>query len=878
MARADDPTPLEVANHFLLTGKYTEAEEKFDGLKDEQMAAIAMGKARCAWQTGRQAETIAILTKAIEKHPKAAALHAELAISRLAQGNFVTAETTAAAALAIDKDNLPAHWALAELLRLQGKLPEANRAYEWFVDYYNEAQPEDAESLWYIGRATAQFARWNRLSDQFSFLVNELYPDAIASDPDFWPARLEAGQLYAEKYNEAEAAKELKAAAMLNPNAAEVHAAMGALAVQNFEFSQAQDAVERALEINPKCLSAKLVQADVHLSNVEPQQAVDVLRGALELNPHHEATLGRMAAALAALDGLKEGNPGPRAQKIIEQKTASNPHAGEFYYAMAESFDKLRRYPPAAEYYRKAAEVMPQLLYAQGQEGLMLMRLGDEARARKLLEASFEADPFNVRVSNTIKVLEVLDDYDTLETEHFIIRFDPKYDRLLAKYSAAWLEEQYPLLCRQFGFTPPQKSLFEIFNRARNTDGHGWFSARMVGLPHIHTIGACAGQMVAMQAPTEGHRFNWARVLKHEFIHVLNLQQTNFNIPHWFTEALATLNEGYPRPKSWNDLLASRLAENKLFTLDNINLGFIRARNGDEWNLAYCQAELYAEFMIASFGEDALAKMLAAYADNLSTAAAIQRSFGIDQAEFENQYQQYVAKVVARLPKASQEVELSSAAIEKALKADPRNPVWLARSARVALDRKDYASARRQADTALKAEPKNQLAAYVRARLYLLLGETKPAIELLMATLDEAQPQPNLLSLLAGLRLKAEDCDEAARLYELGATADPTDTKWSKALASVYLKSKQHEKLMPVLARLAEIDADDFTIRKKLAELSIKARDFPAATRWARQAIQIDVKDAEIHGLLADALEASGSMDAARQERSIAKELTDGQP
>lgn len=873
MAHAAEPTPLEVANRLLLTGKYAEAAEKFSALPEQHAVAAALGKARCAWQAGSRSEAIAILTGAIEKFPKAAPLHAELAIDALAQGNTVTAEAAVAAALAIDRRYLPAHWVQAELFRLQGKLDDANRAYEWFVDEYNDTQPTDAEALWYIGRATAQFARWNRLSDQFSFLVNELYPDAVANNPDFWPAHLEAGLLFLEKYNEAEAVKELKAALQINPNATEVHAALAALAVQNFELSRAQESVDRALEIQPKCLAARLVQADIHLANIDLQLAVDSLRAALELNPHDEGALGRMATALAAIDGLKDGKPGPRAEKIIEQVTARNPHAGDFFYAMAEAFDKLRRYPPAAKYYRKAAEVMPQLLYAGGQEGMMLMRLGDEARARKLLTASFDADPFNVRVNNTIKVLEVLDGYDTLETEHFIIRFDPEYDRLLVKYAAAWLEEQYPLLCKQFGFEPPRKSLFEIFNKARSTDGHGWFSARMVGLPHIHTIGACAGQMVAMQAPTEGEQFNWARVLKHEFIHVLNLQQTNFNIPHWFTEALATLNEGYPRPKAWNDLLASRLAEKKLFTLDTINLGFIRARNGDEWTLAYCQAELYAEFMLARYGDDALARMLSAYADNLGTAAAIERSFGIRQAEFESQYRKYLAEVVATLPATSQTEAPTPAEIAKNLKADPHSPTLLALSARTALDRKEYAQARRQADEALKLDPRNQLAAFVRARLYLLLGETQPAMDLLVGTLDEAHPQPNLLALLAGLRFKAEDYQEAARLYELGTKADPADTKWSKALASVYLKSKQTEKLKPVLEHLAEYDPDDFAIRKKLAELARDAKDFAAAQRWATEAIHIDVNDAEVHRILADACEAQGNTAQAKEEHAVAAEL-----
>src|SRR5262249_42815666 len=201
--------------------------------------------------------------------------------------------------------------------------------------------------------------------------------------------------------------------------------------------------------------------------------------------------------------------------------------------------------------------------------------------------------------------------YETLETEHFKIKFNPKHDKMLATYMGQWLEEVYPQLVHQMGFAPPEKSLFEVFCRFKNTDGHGWFSARMVGLPHIHPIGACAGKIVALQSPSEGQqRFNWSRVVKHEFVHVINLQQPDFNITHWFTEALAVLNEGYPRPQSWNDLLVERSARGKLFNLDSINLGFIRPRSSDDWTLAYCQASLYAQFMRERYGEDAIARML----------------------------------------------------------------------------------------------------------------------------------------------------------------------------------------------------------------------------------------------------------------------------
>ena len=92
----------------------------------------------------------------------------------------------------------------------------------------------------------------------------------------------------------------------------------------------------------------------------------------------------------------------------------------------------------------------------------------------------------------------------------------------------------------------------------------------MVGLPYVGTV-ALHGRMVAMQSPDDAKtKFNWARVVQHEFVHVVNLQQTNFNIPHWFTEALAVHNEGYRRP-AWDDLLAQRLKVNKLFNLETIN-------------------------------------------------------------------------------------------------------------------------------------------------------------------------------------------------------------------------------------------------------------------------------------------------------------------
>ena len=139
----------------------------------------------------------------------------------------------------------------------------------------------------------------------------------------------------------------------------------------------------------------------------------------------------------------------------------------------------------------------------------------------------------------------------------------------------------------------------------------------------------------AMASPTATDKpFNWARVLKHEFVHILTLQQTQFNIPHWYTEALAVTSEGYPRPESWNRLLQARVAAGNLMNLDTINLGFIRPKTPDDWTMAYCQSRLYAQYMTEKFGADTTARLLEAYRQNLSTDQAIPQVCGVDKVTF----------------------------------------------------------------------------------------------------------------------------------------------------------------------------------------------------------------------------------------------------
>ncbi len=139
--------------------------------------------------------------------------------------------------------------------------------------------------------------------------------------------------------------------------------------------------------------------------------------------------------------------------------------------------------------------------------------------------------------------------------------------------------------------------------------------------------------------------------------------------------------------------------------------------------------------------------------------------------------------------------------------------------------------------------------------------------------LDRGAPDDHLLSLLAGLRFKAEQYPAAEELYRIGAMRNPAADSWQRSLARLYLAQANDVKLAEVLERLAALDMDDLPIRKKLAQLALAAGDYAAAARWGREALHVDVMDVDVHRLLGKAAIGNGDFPAAADEFEVAVQL-----
>lgn len=890
-----EPQPqLKAAHEHLQHGRIAEALEAYQKLAADKIepATAAIGIADCQAFEGNLNEAQTTLTKALEQNPKNHQLLSRLAELDFLRGDYPAGQQHAEAALKVEPE-----WPLAKLVRAdclteQGKLKEADEDYRWFIRYYNRAQPTDAQVLVATGRGSAQYARWHSVSSVFKFVVNTLCPDALKNDPLCWQAYALSGSLLLEKYNREQALPELQHALKINPRAPDVLATLGQAAFQKLDLTEATSYAERALAVNPRHVGALNLQADLALRDGDGSKALAALAKAREVNPHDQQTLARVASAYLMVDGtppadelqkvlgnldhidqLDLAKPSRFSQTLIDL-AKQNPHPGYALQVLGDDLQARLRFELAEKFYRAAMAAMPQYAEPKTALGLMCMRVGRSEEARKILDSAFEADPFHVRVSNMRKVIKLLDDYATISTDHFVVRVDSQADKLLGKYMSEYLEEIYPELTKKFGYEPPARTQFEIFFKGKGMSAHQWFSARMTGLPWIQTIGASTGWIVALASPNSSEKgFNWAKVVKHEFVHIITLQQTNFNCPHWFTEALAVTSEESPRPEVWTRLLLERVPKGELMNLDNINLGFQRPKTPLDWQMAYCQSHLYAQYLVEKHGPDSLSKLLNAYREGLNTSQAIQKVCGQSQADFEKAYVAYLTELTSKLQAVEAEPKLTLKELREKHEAAPDDAHTAGRLAFTLVMQRQTKEARKLAEQVMEKTPTEPLAAATMAVLAMRAEDTKEAIALLEPAVDKAKPNPTVIGLLAKLKSDSDDFAGAAALLELAAERDPDNKNWLRGMVVAYGKAKQTDKLVSTLKRLVEMDFDEAGPRKKLASVMLEQKDFAEAVRYGRLALQIDVMDPDIHRTLGEAYAELKQTDKAIEEYTAAVEL-----
>jgi tetratricopeptide (TPR) repeat protein len=863
---------LADARKALLLGNYAEARESYELLlkNPKLLVPATVGASRAMQSEGDWEPALKIVENALKKTPADHALlarHAELLYLR---GKWETAEKSARKAIEAKDDQFLARWIIGQIERDRGDWTKADEEFRWFIRTYSKRSDDDMEivdpeELLYVGLAAVERARYHHLADQFEFVIQEVWGEAVKKDKLFWPAEHEIAKLFQEKYNKAAANRAFDRTLKINPRAAETLVSKGYAALDRLEIKDAENYVTQALKINPKLPEALRLMSDVQVFGGEMAAARKSLESARGINPRDEETLAR----IGALD-LAERKDAEFA-KIVKEVEAFNPKPAVFWAEVGGQLDSRKLYFDAEKMYRKAAELQPRLSAAKTGLGMLYMRLGKEDEARKNLDAAFAADAFNVRVSNTLKVLDHLANYKTLKTPHYIIRYDEKNDKILANFLAKRLEDIHKEFEAKFDFKPKEPYLIEVFNK------HEMFSGRVVALPDLHTIGACTGRIVAMVSPRDKSRvidkpFNWNRVMRHEIVHLFNLEQTEFRIPHWFTEGLAVSLEGDGNyPPRWNTLLVEKMQANELLNLDNILLGFARPRSPDEWQQAYMQSLLYVNFLVEKHGEKAVGKLLAAYAEGLETDSALKKATGETKAEFEKGYRAFLDARVAKLNPGNVAAgkAMTLKELREAHKKMPDDADVTAQLAEKLYRIGETKEARVLVDEALTAKRNHPLAAYVKALILIGEKESDFAFNVLDAAVKENPTDAKAIRLLGKLQFEKKNFAQAAEILEQGRKLQPNEPSWQVQLAKIYIQLDDKDKLADLLVDVVKHDPDDLQIRKKLAKIFEEKGNHAEMEKYALQGLEIDVLDAECQRMWLAALEAQGKIEALAEAKKI---------
>ena len=603
-------TQAQDADALLNEGKYQEARAAFS---DSLYGVNIEGYFETYLQTGafeaglRRAQQMLRNTSQPE--------YVNYAIGRLHKvtGNWAEAGAAYLASIQAKNDYWLAGLELAELYQQQGNSRQAERLYSVINARLRQGGFTTAQDLAVGARAAM------RLGDYHE--ANEAFSTALRLDPDNVQIILWHGDLYRITHDEAFAKDLYEKALGINSRRAEIYVKLAAV---TGSYAQKEDLAEQALRVTDDFVPALALKAKLHLLDGNYAEAVTVAREALDQNLGSMEAWAHYAAAQHVQGETEAVN---QAETTVLELTT---RPTSFYRMISEDLALRFRYPDAASYAQKAVQSDPGNAAANAAYATALMRLGEVESARAYMERSYDRDPFNLYAANTLSLLDALDEFATLTSQHFTLRIHADERDVLGPVMLREAEKAYEVLQRYYGYEPEDRILLEAYNDADD------FAVRVAGVPHIGLLGVCFGDVVAMNTPAARSeaRYNWARTLWHELAHTMAIGLSNYRVPRWLTEGLSVYEEVRANPAWKRDLelqFFTAYDQDRLHRLEEIDRGFTRPTFQGQVLLSYYHAYRVIEFVVAEYGFDAITGLLKSLASGRTETAAIQNVLGISR-------------------------------------------------------------------------------------------------------------------------------------------------------------------------------------------------------------------------------------------------------
>jgi len=865
-------TPAVKAEKLIFFGQYEEAEKQFakllkTDLKDSDRRAAVEGQLEAILRQGKE-DDLKRFTEAVAKLPadqqeslriiqlRAEALYQSGALSEvqnLLKPVVAKHDTLAPLQGPTSARLLSIYNLFGQTLQDQAQYPAAAALYEKVANLALEEIPDDPAIRTQIAIA---IERWGILNPPGKGKnVLDRLNNIVQSDATYWPAHLEMARLLLASHNAKDGGTEVNTTLGLNPNSLEARKLALDFAIQSYNFADAQSQLEELKDLSD-CAEISALEGRMLLKKRTPTKAIEPLLSALKRNPSLAEARGWLAGAYYLTNNQ---------QLADEQLDAIKTPAGQRHPVVleeaAEVLRDARQFKQAEDLYDLAAKEAA--WWSEPGFGLaqLYMETGDNAKAKDAFDRSFKIDPFNQRAYNQLILLDDLKEkFETLETKdgdqpgHFIIRYD-KHDAVLAQLAGEWLEKVRPDVCGYFQYFPEVKTTIEFY------PSHEQFGVRTTGLPWIGTVGACTGNVIAMDVPrgagASGTPFDWARVLRHEFTHTVTLGMTNNRIPHWLTEAAACDEEQAPRDWKDSQLLCSNYRAGSLFKIEELNWGFITPKKSTDRQLAYRESQWIYEYLVEKYGHEKMLAFLKCFKDGLTEQQAFKTTYQRSMSDLNADFLVWAGKQLESwglpadtLPKMDE--------AEKLVKENPKDSsakvtlAWLLLNAG---QRDGVTRAEAILREALTIDPKSIKA---RELLGAVLSNQKKKDEakaMLEAVVKDDPKRAVTLRNLGNLAMQDKKFDEAEKWFLLLQQVRPLEDTSYTNLAGIYLAEKKGDKAIAQLQELQQHEQADERIPRKLAQLlradKSQLRD---AETMAYKAIRINPYNTVNHQLLGQIL------------------------
>lgn len=240
--------------------------------------------------------------------------------------------------------------------------------------------------------------------------------------------------------------------------------------------------------------------------------------------------------------------------------------------------------------------------------------------------------------------------YEQRESEHFIFRYPPGKDAILAPYALEALEKQYRALKEDLGYAPPGKVLVEVVHDAAALSRVSTLS--LEAIKTSGTIAICKFNRLMITSPKATvYGYGWIDTLAHEYVHLVVSKMSDNTVPIWIHEGLAKYLESRWRGKpglaltpSSAGLLHEAVKQKKLIPFEKMHPSMALLPSQEDAALAFAEVFTAIEYMHQKGGNALLRKLIDTLRMGRSHQAAVSAVMGVPFSRFESDWKAYLAR------------------------------------------------------------------------------------------------------------------------------------------------------------------------------------------------------------------------------------------